>query len=564
MSSFWCPSFLLHKHFFTSPEQLIPYIRLNILVNSDKSKLPRLLAAMIDFVSLPIDIISLIFHYITQKDIKNVRLTNRALHSLVRLSIPRVFLSPNKTNIDVFHSIIASENFRPLVREIVWDDARLEFYERGDLPKDIAAQLKLYFDNNFEDYSKTFHHFASEIRDRKAQGLYIEPAPAQKYGSNNIDVHEVSLEESFDLYNKLYDEQQAIIQSGQDVRALISGLRSFPNLERVTISSVTWSIEPFFPRSTTPFSRSLPPGFKMPLPLPWFNRDSNCSSKDVYEKLTVPWDEAQEEWRGYQIVVAALLSTHPDHNVTELMIDTHGELSGLSHQLFTAGGEQNLGYDMTVQLFSTVPLTRLELCLNTRYAAETNYFECLYNDRLRSALSNLTCLKHLALAASIDTASESTPNDGYAYMHVDRMLPVEELGPRLESLELRHLLLAGESLFDAFQVLTSLSTIRLDCVALFGDPTWQELWTQVRDELVGTWKPNQPAIVFRRKLPDIIYRLDSSEELAAFLFGEGDYTLDNDMVNAGYVVDLWHPEYRGRLIPMFESQELIWSDLAEL
>ncbi len=46
-------------------------------------------------LSLPVDILSLVFDHLTQRDLKKVRLVNRALHKLVSLRITRVFLSPN-------------------------------------------------------------------------------------------------------------------------------------------------------------------------------------------------------------------------------------------------------------------------------------------------------------------------------------------------------------------------------------------------------------------------------------------------------------------------------------
>ncbi len=185
----------------------------------------------------------------------------------------------------------------------------------------------------------------------------------------------------FDLYNHLYDEQQAIITSGEDVETLTLGLTSFPNLERVTVSSETWRVKPLFPRFSTPFFRSLPPGFQMPLPWAWLGRDSGDPPEDQLEKLRLPWDDAQEDWRGYQIVLSALTSTN--HSVKELVIDTNYELTGISYKLFAS--EQSTGYTTTVQLFRTVPLTRLELMLNTTTAEETE-FSCFH-----AALCEMPC-----------------------------------------------------------------------------------------------------------------------------------------------------------------------------
>ena len=95
-------------------------------------------------LSLPVDILCLIFDHLTQRDLKKVRLVNRALHKLVSLRITRVFLSPNRTNIDTFRDI-SSSAFRTRVREIIWDDAKLEFYERQKLSKFGALQSREEF-----------------------------------------------------------------------------------------------------------------------------------------------------------------------------------------------------------------------------------------------------------------------------------------------------------------------------------------------------------------------------------------------------------------------------------
>jgi hypothetical protein len=250
---------------------------------------------------------------------------------------------------------------------------------------------------------KTFKHFVKKTEEQ-AENIGKEEASARKEELWGVNNEEMSLEESFDLYNRLYDEQQAIIKSGEDAETLTLGLTAFSNPERVTISSETWRIKPLFPKYPTPFFRALPSGFQMPLPWPWIGRDSDDMPDDALEKLRLPWDDAQEEWRGYRVAVSALLSTSPHHSVTELVIDTNFELTGLSHQLF-ASDEKNTGYNTTVQLFRAVPLTRLELSLDTTTAEETN-FSCFHNGLLKTALSHLSSLRRLALSTSIDTADD--------------------------------------------------------------------------------------------------------------------------------------------------------------
>lgn len=339
------------------------------------------------------------------------------------------------------------------------------------------------------------------------------------WGSNS---KEMTIEESFDLYNNLYDEQQAIIKSREDFETLTLGLASIPNLERITISSETWRMKPLFPRFPTPFFRSLPPGFQMPLPWAWLGRHSDGLFESQILELMRPWDEAREEWRGYQIVTSALTSTN--HSVKELIIDTNYELTGISYQLFMS--EQSIGYTATVQLFRTVSLTRLELMLNTTTAEET-MFSCFHGGLLRTALSYLSSLRHLALGTSIDTADDDALLDldnslglGEDWLDIDKIIPIHAFKLNLRSLELRNFLLHGRSLYSALAEPASLSTIHLDCVALSNNLTWRDFWFQVKGNL--GWKPDQPTVVFRRKAISPDRRLDSTAELVVFLYGEAE------------------------------------------
>lgn len=210
------------------------------------------------------------------------------MHKLVSLRITRVFLSPNRTNIDIF-SDIASSVFRAQVREIIWDDAKLEFYDRQKLSKFDAIRSREEFRLegggviHITLQEKTFQHFVKTIEEQ-AENLGGEEAAVRMeelWGSNP---KEMTIEESFDLYNSLYDEQQAIIKSREDFETLTLGLASFPNPERITISSDTW-----FP---TPFFRSLPPEFQMPLPWAWLGRDSDDLFETQLQELMLPWDTA--------------------------------------------------------------------------------------------------------------------------------------------------------------------------------------------------------------------------------------------------------------------------------
>lgn len=492
-----------------------------------------------ELTSLPVDVLCLICDCLTQGDLKKVRLINRALSRLVNLRFTRVFLSPNRTNLNAFYGIVASEKFCSQVREIVWDDARLKFFDRRRRLLHDSAMLREDIRLGCADVapqeSETIEHFSYCCF--FDEGSWYDKATA------------LCLEDCFNIYNSLYDEQQAIIESGEDIEALMVGLTSFPNLERVTISSEAWRLQMSCPRFSTPFFRSLPTEFRMPTPWPWLGYDYDELTEDEREKLTLPWDDAYEQWRGYQIVISALVSTASNHNVRELIIDTNFELTGISHQLF-ASDDKNMGLATTVQLFEIVPLTRLELCLNVTAAEETE-FACFHNGLLKKALSHLSALRHLLLGTSIheDVMQDimGDNNTESPWIHLDEILPLDFFETKLESLQLRNFFLRGESLFRAFKQLKVLTAMHIGSATLSEEFTWREFWFQVKDELSSTWRPGQPAFIMRCSLSSHHTQLDISEQLAAFLYGDGECPFKENLpmhATEGWVVNNWDPDER--------------------
>ena len=514
----------------------------------------RDLAFIMELASLPIDVFYLICDCLPQGDLKKVRLLNRTISKLVRLRFTRVFLSPNKTNINAFRGIAKSDDFRSQVREIVWDDARLKFYNRQRLSLHDSAMLgedlRLGCADTVSQEEKGFEHFEHDVECDEAD-VDEKEMLARRVELWGANFNEMSLEDCFTVYNDLYDEQQEIIESGEDVETLLLGLTSFPNLERITVSSEAWRFKPLFPKFSTPFFRALPPGFRMPLPWPWLGDDDRetAEDEDPFEKLKLPWDEAHQEWRGYQIVISALLFSYPNHSVRELITDTNFERTGLSHQLF-ASDQQNVGYATTLQLFATVPLTRLELCLNVHTAEETS-FSCFHNGLLRKALSHLSALKHLMLCTSIyhDTMRDiiNDNNTDTPWIHIDELIPLEFFQTRLESLHLRNFFLHGKSLLVALEQLKSLSAVHLDSLTLTEEFTWREFWHQAKNELTTRWRPDQPTVTFMYQLFSPHARLDISAELAAFLYGDEECPFAENLpmhATVGMVVNDWEPESR--------------------
>jgi hypothetical protein len=82
-------------------------------------------------LKLPDEVLQLIISPLSNRDVKNVRLTNRRLASNSKLRIERVFISPSYRNIEVFRAVATHDEFRNQVKEIIWDDAKFRphFYD---------------------------------------------------------------------------------------------------------------------------------------------------------------------------------------------------------------------------------------------------------------------------------------------------------------------------------------------------------------------------------------------------------------------------------------------------
>lgn len=139
---------------------------------------------------IPIELLQAICNFLAQRDCKNLRLVCRRLKANVPLRIPRLFISPNRTNLDVFKSVIEHDKLMKGVQEIIWDDERLLPYIRDVLQPhpydDVEPGLFWRFKRNVgEDEFPAGAE--SKIKQRKSD-LWGEGA------------EEISLRESFRIY----------------------------------------------------------------------------------------------------------------------------------------------------------------------------------------------------------------------------------------------------------------------------------------------------------------------------------------------------------------------------
>jgi hypothetical protein len=348
-----------------------------------------------EFLGLNVDVLRIIFEYLPQKDLKSLRLVNKALKSYAKLAFPRLFLSPNRTNIEVFKDVVNHDAYKHHVQEIIWDDSHLEYYS-PEISSESSLDSEL--DTSREPRQQNIIDFAGNMDNR----FLLSCSPILKLRRKEMwgpNARHISIAESFQIYCQLYNEQQHIIESREDMEVLRLGLQQLPNLKRVTLTSEAWRLHLYFPLYETPFFRSLKPSMSMVYPWPWLGCYGYGLPGEVerIEDLQKPWDEPLEEWRGYFIVVSQLLATTANHNIREFIVDVHREPTGLSQYLFCTPSQ---ALQDTETMFRTFDLTRLDLALNMANMQVDNNTWFWKQPFLKRALSHLCNLQHFHLHLS--------------------------------------------------------------------------------------------------------------------------------------------------------------------
>ncbi|KAF2705098.1 hypothetical protein K504DRAFT_494448 [Pleomassaria siparia CBS 279.74] len=481
-----------------------------------------------ELLSLDLDVLNCVLDHLIQRDLKSLRLVNRALYSHIKLKIPRLFISPNRTNIDVFESVINHEEYRLQVREIVWDDARLEYFSAHRGPRRSRWQV--------DQLPRDFDHFVFKLERQDERNRFRSIVDLRKKELWGLNAEEMSIEESFRVYRQLWDDQQRIIQNGEDVKALRQGLLRLSNLKRITLTSEAWRMYYLFPKYETPFFRSLLPGQRMVYPWAWLGHDSyqDEDEDDYNRRLQTPWTQPHDAWRGYSIIVAELLSARHHSNICEFIIDVHREHTGIGQRLFCA---PSLDLTGTETLFSVLSLTRLDLAINTQgmdpLFPDTWFWRHPY---LKRALSQLDSLKHFVLRLStLDHWAIGIASHDYPLLSLQDILPTPHgtVWPHLQYLGLAYIFTTQESLLILLSTLPSLVEIDLDsCRFQTGHESYEiryypSLLNSIKTDLLdtdnGAWKTRKPRLTMRYgagRLSNQVRTTCFSNTIGGYLYGD--------------------------------------------
>lgn len=479
---------------------------------------------------LPAELLEIVCEHVSKLDIKRLRLASKHLASSVYLRIDRIYVSPNRANLDYLHQIQAHPTYRGRVREIVWDDALLNEYstlkefraaivaDERETTRAIESRLEqameIYGDENPEYRSLEMEDLLQDGRlTEVAKGILLRYDDQFSRDILARNATMMSIEDSYVLYQELYRQEQELVEQQIDAAALHQALAGFPNVRRVTLTTDVWPAWNVLPRYSTPYHRSLPLGFRKPAVWPWLRpREESETIFDQWHsrnaKPTKDGDVLPGEHRSYGVVVSAVL-TMPNPHIEEFVIESEHQANCYHHCFLV---ETSRNYQITKQMFQRTPLKHLKLIVTPPNDYIMNP-ESLTN--LKSLLAELQYLEHLDLGFN-DSRS------GRTWRFFLRFNPIPEtMRSRLRSLTLRNVKLSEQDLCNMLTTSPNLQHVTLyDCFQRMRPGCeWSWLFRQLREfynREINVSKPSFTVVApLSRQYSQLV-----DEEVDAFLYGD--------------------------------------------
>ncbi|KAI0888792.1 uncharacterized protein GGS22DRAFT_184370 [Annulohypoxylon maeteangense] len=351
---------------------------------------------------------------------------------IARLRLSRVFLSPNPRNIEVFRAIADHEAFRKDIVEIVYDDARLTrppvLPQRGTY--EYEPEEAWDEEESLETTGAPFW-FVQACKDNafdlNSRRISDVDTPDHIARSKQIAA-QMTYQESWNHYQHLLQQQDPILRTDEDIRALEYGLTRFPALKRITITAATHGFL-YTPLYETPMIRAFPYGFNYPTPRGW-----PCAADGDPLPSAEDWiDEPHKNnWRGARKVLHTL--AHHAHPITELVIDARYLQTGLSSRIFEQPCAEHANL---VAVLGKPGFRRLDLDLLVN-AQEYLGWPCFRRGLLRAALANATGLEHVTLRTNVCHDPDARATVRGSAGRIENLVPLRTVFPVEKWSCLRH------------------------------------------------------------------------------------------------------------------------------
>ncbi|KAF4968794.1 hypothetical protein FSARC_3821 [Fusarium sarcochroum] len=494
----------------------------------------------LSLAALPSELIDHITSHLPNRDIKNLRLTSISHSHSVRFRLRRVFISANPLDIKVLREIADHEEFRKDITEIIWDDTYVTNYksliplnEVSLPPSEVSSKSSQHIDHENHCPKWFYRSCKDNMKDfvRSRGKDRIRP----DHAARNRQLQEaMSPYDSYAYYYELSKKQQRVLSSKDDVDAFAHALDRFPSLSRVTITSRAHG-RLFMPMYETPTIRAYPYGFVYPLP-----RDG-CQ-----ENISFLWEDTLVKnkkrryfiWKRGFCSALRMLAQNEQHNISEFVVEEHGQTPGVSHELF---GATQQARDDFILLLKRPNFRRLDLAFDE----DPHPLPGPSQESLMEMLSETTSLEHFSLSNS-RTAGDWGKFAPTGWEYMTPSVPSEHmfnLAAKFPVRSIRHLTLQGflvdkDKLVALLASLPNLRSVELHFVrfAIFMEQdgrtfrykvrNYRDFLFDVRDTLGWRYRPAamRPKVTIvltaPRSVEGQVVQLDS--DIDKFLYEEGE------------------------------------------
>ncbi|KAF3897969.1 F-box domain-containing protein [Trichophyton interdigitale] len=481
--------------------------------------------------TLPLEIRILIFSYLPNSTIKNLRLTCSSIKNATRLGLDRVFLSIQKRDIEVFRNIASHETMRLQVKEIIWDDGSFSQSPLEDVVERDGEYLGQVSGLPYEKVPaercqgsspkycpKWFSRECHENLSGFVAGEYDHSLAAELM-ERVMELHELLPPwESWERYKEYLKDQLEVLDSEADVEALKFGLERFPALRKITIIP-TAHRKLFSPLYPTPNIRSLPCMFNYPIPQPW-----PISDEETFPVNATPWTEDAQEflkdrWRGFRVVTRCLAEQAGKHQVTDLVIDPGNLKTGINYNIFNAPCRELSNF---TTMLEQPGFKRLDLTLFVG-GKEDLVWTPFKDSHYHSTFSKCPDLEHITFGT--DRGFYATEE-----LSMDHFTSLLSLFPVQKWSKLRHFGLSSFpvvqsdiiNLLDAMPL--TLRTVELTGLIFINDgENYNSLLTAMRDTL--DWKEraveDRPRVAFWTNTSNMLHAY-MEQTVSSYLYGDGE------------------------------------------
>ncbi|EUC50531.1 hypothetical protein COCMIDRAFT_689 [Bipolaris oryzae ATCC 44560] len=484
-------------------------------------------------LDLPAELLDLVCAHISKPDIKHLRLASKQLANSVYLRIDRVYVSPNRANIDYLYQILSHPRYKYRVHEIIWDDTRLEEYsslgsfrdailfDEREFTRSIESRLEeaiwIYGDDNPE-YHALEHDDLFESNGRLTEAakeilLRYDDQFSREVLARNATM--MDIEDSYSLYQDLYREEQAIMDQEADINALEQALMGFTMLKRVTFTTEIWRSCTFPHPYNTPFHRSLPVGFRKPQIRHMCRAPVRASEvHDSPMKTTVRSSQLSTNSGGYSSLVSAILNM-PNPGIEEFVVETENEAMIPHKDQFTLNRRD---LDNTRSMFRKIALKYLKFPLTSEEDTRADSTpHNIYSPQ--NFLAELRHLEHLDLNLSCNTIAPM-------FGRVPRFIPIpENLRRQLKTLTLRHVAAEDDDLFGLFTSMPNLQHVTLYRLYQGNEQSsWALLFQHLKTCYSTAVHASKPRFVISQSLdPDTTNLQVVDQEVDDYLYGNGEH-----------------------------------------